>query len=259
VNAVPRDASTVVVIRDASSGIELLMVRRTPTAQFMGGAWVFPGGAVDDADGTVASTDPELGRWRAAAVRELVEETGIWLLESGAKATTDRPSGSDIFSAVSALGDRFDAAALRYFARWITPGPLPIRFDARFYLAVVPRGIDPLIDGNELVDAHWARPREILERAADGSWILAFPTMKTVAFLDGFGSAADVAVYVDGMPSVRAIQPRLAVVGETVRILVPGDPGFDAAEHAEQNPGLMAKLLHVVAAGGDVPPDFLPA
>ncbi|MEA3501680.1 MAG: NUDIX hydrolase, partial [Actinomycetota bacterium] len=106
-----REAATVCLVRDTEVGLEVLMVQRTPSARFMGGAWVFPGGAVDEGDGTgsssggVVSSDPDLLRWRAAALRELVEETGFWLLESGTAITTDRPSGRDVFSSVIERGE----------------------------------------------------------------------------------------------------------------------------------------------------------
>lgn len=257
-SATARHASTVCLIRDGGDGIEVLMVRRTPRARFMGGAWVFPGGSVDDSDGSVGSPQNGLDAWRAAAVRELVEETGIWLLESGPRATVDRPSGSAVFSSSTASRDRFDAASLRYFARWITPEPLPIRFDTKFFAAPVPVGVDPIVDGGELVDGMWVRPRDALERSADGTWVVAFPTLKTVEFFASHRSVRGVIDHIESTGPARTIQPRLAVSGRRIRILVPGDDGFESAGTAEQDPDLMAKLMQVVAAGGDVPPDFRP-
>jgi len=192
-------------------------------------------------------------------VRELVEETGIWLLNSGPRATRDRPSGSDVFSSAAALGDLFDGAALRYFARWITPAPLPIRFDARFFAAVVPTGVDALIDGEELVDAAWVRPEDALGFAANGSWVIAFPTLKTVEFLNAHDSTDEVVRHLEARGEVRTIQPRLSAAAGRVDILIPGDTGFEAAGIAEQDPDLMTRLMEIVAAGGAVPPDFRPA
>jgi 8-oxo-dGTP pyrophosphatase MutT (NUDIX family) len=258
VNDGARDAATVCLLRDGPPGLEILMVRRTPAARFMGGAWVFPGGAVDETDGSVGPAGPGLDRWRAAAVRELVEETGIWLVDSGPRATHHRPSGPGVFSSAAARGDHFDDAGLRYFARWITPAPLPIRFDARFFVAVVPTGIDALIDGEELVDAAWVRPADALEFGSDGSWVIAFPTLKTVEFLSAHGSTDEVMRHLDARSEVRAIQPRLSAIEGRVEILIPGDAGFDAAGATEQDPDLMARLMHIVVTGGDVPPDFRP-
>src|SRR5579875_3877934 len=110
---VPRPASTVILLRGRSSALEVLLVRRTPQARFMGGAWVFPGGAVSREEGS------GLAAHRAAAVRELAEEAGITL----------------------------DPVALVPFARWITPAQVKIRFDTWFYLAPAPDDAEPVIDG----------------------------------------------------------------------------------------------------------------
>src|SRR3984893_19408568 len=109
----PRQAATVILLRGGGDELEVLLVRRTPRARFMGGVWVFPGGAVDagEGDGDAAH--------RAAALRELREEAAIALE---------------------------DPAALVKFSRWITPAQVKIRFDTHFFLAVVPPGAEPRID-----------------------------------------------------------------------------------------------------------------
>jgi len=260
-----REAATVCLIRDKESGFEVLMVQRTPSARFMGGAWVFPGGAVDEDDGSdaadrgVASGDSDLARWRAAALRELVEETGFWLLEGGVSVTTDRPFGSEVFSSVTDRGERFIGDSLWYFANWITPEPLPIRFDTRFFVAVVPPDLDPFVDGNELVDALWLRPADVLDRADDGDWLVAFPTRKIVEFLGTFDSSSGLRSHVDGQPSIDPIQPRLSIVNESIEILMPDEPGFDEAAAGERDPEMMTKMMQIVASGGDVPPEFRPS
>jgi len=258
-----REAATVCLVRDTDPGLEVLMVQRTPSARFMAGAWVFPGGAVDEDDGAgplsrgIVSRDPDLAPWRAAALRELVEETGFWLLETGTTVTAKRPSGQDVFSNVIERGERFAGDSLWYFANWITPAPLPIRFDTRFFAAGVPGGLDPSIDGNELVDALWIRPAEVLERATAGTWIVAFPTRKIIEFLGTFDSADRLRRSVDGERSIEPIQPRLSIANGSIEILMPDEPGFEEASVGERDPELMAKMMQIVAAGGDVPPEFL--
>src|SRR5689334_18244621 len=121
----PRQAATVIVVRGGADRLELLMAQRTPKARFMGGAWVFPGGAVDAHEGTGDAAH------RAAAVREVSEEVGITLP---------------------------DPAALVPFARWITPPEVSIRFDTYFFIAVAPEGAEIEIDGQEIVDARWFEP-----------------------------------------------------------------------------------------------------
>jgi 8-oxo-dGTP pyrophosphatase MutT (NUDIX family) len=120
----PRPAATVIVVRGGSERLEVLLVRRNPAARFMGGAWVFPGGALD-ADETA----------RAAGVREVAEEAGVVL------------PGMD---------------ALVEFSRWITPPQVPIRFDTLFFLARCPEGAAPRPDGSEVVEAGWYAPAEAL-------------------------------------------------------------------------------------------------
>jgi 8-oxo-dGTP pyrophosphatase MutT (NUDIX family) len=121
--ATPRQAATVIVLR-GGAGLDVLLVRRNPDARFMGGAWVFPGGALD------AGESP-----RAAGVREVAEEASI------------------------ELGD---PAALVEFARWITPRQLSTRFDTWFFLARAPAGAAPRPDGAETVAAEWFAPRVAL-------------------------------------------------------------------------------------------------
>ena len=126
----PRQAASVIVLRGAERGLEVLLVQRTPKARFMGGVWVFPGGAVDaqEGDGDEAH--------RAAAIRELREEAAI-----------DVP----------------DPASLIKFSRWITPKEVQIRFDTHFFLAEMPAGQEPRIDGEECVDLGWFTPAQALE------------------------------------------------------------------------------------------------
>src|SRR3954471_23746921 len=121
---VPRVAASVIVMRDADAGPEVLLVQRNPAARFMGGAWVFPGGAVREDDGDAAGT----------AVRETEEEAGL------------------------ALGDE-----LVPWSRWITPAQVKIRFDTWFFVARAPEGGEAKCDGEECVDARWLRPQEALD------------------------------------------------------------------------------------------------
>jgi 8-oxo-dGTP pyrophosphatase MutT (NUDIX family) len=121
----PRQAATVIVLRGGAERLEVLLVRRNPEARFMGGAWVFPGGAVDgDED------------HRLAGVREVAEEAGIVLPEP---------------------------AALVLFSRWITPPQVKIRFDTLFFLVAAPDGAEPRPDGGETVDVRWYAPQAALE------------------------------------------------------------------------------------------------
>jgi 8-oxo-dGTP pyrophosphatase MutT (NUDIX family) len=191
--SVPRPAATVIVLRGDADALEVLLVKRNPASKFMGGAWVFPGGAVDRNAG---EGQPAL---RAAALRELGEEAGIELE---------------------------DPDSLIPFSRWITPAQVKIRFDTWFYLTPLPDGASAKIDGNEIVDARWYQPREALEAAGRGELLLVFPTIKHLEQISPFESAQALMDYAQGR-DVLPVQPRVIMQGETARILLPGEPGYD--------------------------------
>jgi 8-oxo-dGTP pyrophosphatase MutT (NUDIX family) len=188
----PRVAATVILLRGGDSGLELLLVQRNPKARFMGGAWVFPGGAVDRSEG---DGQPAL---RAAAIREVAEEAGITLE---------------------------DPDALVPFSRWITPAEVKIRFDTWFFLVVAPEAAEPQVDGGEIVDSRWMTPAAALEAHQAGELLLVFPTIKHLEQLSGFESADALLAHARGL-TVEPVQPRVEMGGETARILLPGDPGY---------------------------------
>jgi 8-oxo-dGTP pyrophosphatase MutT (NUDIX family) len=189
----PRLAATVILLRGGSETIEVLLVKRNPQARFMGGAWVFPGGAVDRNEGQGD------GALRAAAIRELAEEADVHL------------AGPD---------------ALHLFSRWITPAEVRIRFDTWFYLATLPDATEPRVDGAEIVDGRWFTPEAALAAAREGEILLVFPTIKHLEQLSSFDSV-DQLIAQAATREVRAVQPRLIRAGETSRIVLPGEPGYD--------------------------------
>jgi 8-oxo-dGTP pyrophosphatase MutT (NUDIX family) len=190
--AVPRQAATVILLRGGEESLEVLLVQRTPEARFMGGVWVFPGGAVDAGEGAGDEAH------RAAAIRELEEEAGISL------ADTD---------------------ALVKFSRWITPPQVQIRFDTHFFLAPLPSGQEPRIDGEECVDLGWFTPQAALEAHHGGEIPLVFPTIKHLEQLSDFASVEELLSHARGR-TVEPVEPRVVLEGEIARILLPGDPGY---------------------------------
>jgi 8-oxo-dGTP pyrophosphatase MutT (NUDIX family) len=189
---VPRLAATVVLLRGGSERLEVLLVQRNPGARFMGGAWVFPGGAVSAGDGAGQEG------LRAAAVRELEEEAGVALAPG---------------------------AELVAFARWITPAQLQIRFDTWFYLARAPEWVSPRVDGAEVVDFRWITPADALAAAAAGRLEVVFPTVKQLEQLAGFSSAEELIDHARGR-EVLPVEPRVTGSGEAARIVLPGEPGY---------------------------------
>jgi 8-oxo-dGTP pyrophosphatase MutT (NUDIX family) len=186
--ATPRVAASVIVLRGAADGLEVLLVRRTPEARFMGGVWVFPGGAVD-------AGEDEAG----AALRELEEEAGVTVADPG---------------------------TLVRFSRWITPAEVKIRFDTHFFLAPAPGDAKPVIDGEEIVDAGWFTPGDALQAYARGELELVFPTIKHLEQLAEFASADELLDYARGR-EVVPIEPKVIMGGETARVVLPGEPGYD--------------------------------
>jgi 8-oxo-dGTP pyrophosphatase MutT (NUDIX family) len=186
----PRLAASVIVLRGGAESLYVLLVRRTPHARFMGGVWVFPGGAVD------AGEDE-----RAAAVRELEEEAGITLA---------------------------DPQALVRFSQWITPAQVKIRFDTHFFLAPAPADAEPVVDEAEVVDWGWFAPGAALEAYSNGALELVFPTIKHLEQLALFATADELLGYARGR-EVRPVTPKVLMSGETARVVLPGEPGYDEA------------------------------
>jgi 8-oxo-dGTP pyrophosphatase MutT (NUDIX family) len=188
----PRQAASVILLRGGAQTLELLLVKRTPQARFMGGVWVFPGGAVDaeEGDGDEAH--------RLAAVRELREEAAIEL---------PGPEG------------------LVKFSRWITPAAVTIRFDTHFFLATLPDGQEAAVDGEECVDLGWFTPASALEAYAEKRIELVFPTIKHLEQLGEFADVEALLGYARGR-EVLPVEPRVVIEGEVARILLPGDSGY---------------------------------
>jgi 8-oxo-dGTP pyrophosphatase MutT (NUDIX family) len=183
-----RPAASVIVLRDGDAGLEVLLVQRNPAARFMGGAWVFPGGAVDG-DGESPAQ---------AAAREAGEEASVELA----------------------------AEELVPFSRWITPVEVKIRFDTFFFVAVAPPDVAPEVDGEECVAWRWIAPGDALEAYSRGELQLVFPTIKHLEQLVPMGSVGETITAAQAREIVP-VQPRIATSGDAPRVLLPGEEGFD--------------------------------
>jgi 8-oxo-dGTP pyrophosphatase MutT (NUDIX family) len=188
---VPRVASSVIVMRDSDAGPEVLLVQRNPAARFMGGAWVFPGGAVHEDDGDPAST----------GVRETEEEAGLVI----------------------------DAGGLVPWSRWITPAMVKIRFDTWFFVARAPEGAAAKCDGEECVDARWLRPQEALDAYQRDELLLVFPTIRHLQEL-AMHESVEHALETGRQRRIEPIEPRVVLdQGGVARVLLPGEDGYDDA------------------------------
>ena len=171
----------------------MLLVQRTPKARFMGGVWVFPGGAVDAAEGEGDARAPR------CRVRELAEEAAI----EGRRAPT----------------------ASSPFSRSITPREVSIRFDTHFFLAELPAGQQARVDGEESSTTAGPRPGGAGGEPRAGELPMVFPTIKHLQQLAPFGSVAELLTYARGR-EVLPVEPRVVMEGEVARIVLPGEPGY---------------------------------
>ncbi len=190
----PRPAAGIALLRrggkHSERALEVLMLKRSEEAKFMPGVWVFPGGAVDAADG-----EGESG-YRACAMRELAEEAGIEL-----------PAGEELV----------------LFSRWVTPAVISTRFDAWFFLALAPAHTPPRADGTETIEAAWFQPAKALASQEAGELSLAFPTIHQLRWLSAFRTSDEAFANYRGS-NVESVTPRVLKDGDEHRIVLPGLP-----------------------------------
>jgi len=199
--ATPRPAATVLLLRDAPQGFEVLMTRRSPGASFAPGAYVFPGGTIDAADAQahdVAARRPTQDDLRLtqaiAAIRESFEELGVLLARhaDGRAADAQDLAALDrhrpLPAQCAARGLVLAADDVFVLAHWITDRDLPRRFDVPFLVARMPQGQTPVADETEQFEPVWVRPADALERHKAGNFFMIFPTIRTLERLAKFVS-----------------------------------------------------------------------
>jgi 8-oxo-dGTP pyrophosphatase MutT (NUDIX family) len=253
--ATPRDAATVMLLRESAGRLEVYMLRRKPSMAFAPGAMVFPGGSVDprDADERVAWAGPDASEWgqifdappdlaRAlvcAAVRETFEESGILLAGESADSvvadTTSEEWENDrralldrSLSLAELLGRRglvLRADLLRPWSRWITPVIEPRRFDARFFAAALPAGQRTRDVGGEASAVAWIAPADALAAGRRKELALWPPTMVTLTELAACG---DLDTVLTGPRQVAPIIPEVQMREGAVWLTVPGISDYPA-------------------------------
>jgi recombination protein RecT len=200
-----RLAATVLLLRDGAEGLEVLMTRRSDTASFAPGAYVFPGGCVDAVD----AQHHHLASRRAgqqngplteaiAAIRESLEELGVLLARHPDGRWVDQQDidkldrQRDFFAQVAARGLRLAADQVFVLARWTTDRQLPKRYEVPFLVARMPDGQTPAADESEQFEPIWLRPFDALVRHAEDSFFMIFPTIRTLEWLRDFKDVAAV-------------------------------------------------------------------
>ncbi len=241
----PVPAATVVLLRDSAEGPEALLLRRSRQAGFVPGAYVFPGGRVDDADAdptllermdsldsSVHVATPDLA-YRVAAVREVFEETGVLLARVHENAAPDAASDSvvarwrealledraTLATVLQALDARLDPRVMVYCGHWITPVAERRRYDTRFFLAALPPGRAVTPDAREMTDALWLTPEAALARFAEGKLQMVFPTVKTLESMSGFAAVPAVMAAFRGR-AIAPVMPRLVRTAEGVGFVI---------------------------------------
>lgn len=259
---VPAPAATLVLLRDrATGGFDILLMQRHHRSKFAAGDFVFPGGKLeaddnpDDAVRWCAGLEPDdaartlglpgaptaaVAYW-IGAIRETFEEAGILLATTADGGPPRLPPAivAEYRRAIQADNRAFWAMVkteklrlatdrLVYFAHWITPEDMPLRFDTRFFAAPAPEGQDAVGDDHEMISLRWLAPREALDAHTRGEISLRNPTIRNLMLLEGAASAAEALARLRER-RVVTIRPRVIVDASGVRrVLNPGDPGYDA-------------------------------
>ncbi len=251
--AAPRDAATVILLRDEPDGFSVFMVRRHAKSGFMAGAYVFPGGVLDPEDATPAllarargcsmgEAARALGEAASgtralalyvAALRETFEEAGV-LLGRGDRVTDLEDARRRLLAgelSFEALLERLDwelaVDALTPLSRWVTPEVEPRRYDARFFIARAPDAQRAEHDRIEVTAGEWLRPADALQRGGRGEIQLPPPTLRTLENLAPFTTVDAVIAEASRRPP-PLVRPVLRTMGDSWALVLPGDP-----EHPE--------------------------
>lgn len=253
VGRAPRSSATLVLVRESPAGPEVLLLRRAERGDHNSGAWVFPGGLVDEGDQASAGcctgvsadeADARLGVERGglayyvAAVRECFEECGVLLARSADGTPVSAAQVAVLDAARGPLhrgettlpalcaehGLSLALDELAYYAHWRTPVGIPKRFDTRFFAALAPAGQRALHDAAETVEHRWLRPAEVL--ADPAGYKMLTPTLGTLKLIAAHPSAAAFLAWARQPREVPLTQPRLGSGSQGKRPVLPEEPAW---------------------------------
>ncbi len=242
-----RPAATILLLRDADTGPEVLMTRRSLKASFAPGVFVFPGGTLDASDSAPDTLlaaaarhgqDVEQQAFSVAALREAFEELGILLAydSSGAIITQEavdrfeRSPNASLASQLTAAGYRLAIDQVWHLRRWITDRDLPRRFDTHFFVARMPQGQHPLADETEQFEPVWISPREALERHSRRDFAMIFPTVRTLRGLAEHRNVDTILATLANGPPWSPSCPRAGLLDGAEARYAEGDPPFGELE-----------------------------
>ena len=251
----PRDAATVMLVRDVAEGMQVFMLRRNLSSAPWGGLYLFPGGAVDEADrhadleavcrgrsdaqaSEILGVDSGGLAFWVAAVRECFEEAGVLLACDVSDRVVAHPldehrtavdSGERrLIDVLREEGWSITADEIHYMSHWITPVGAPRRYDTRFFVAAAPPDQVPLHDDVEAIAHLWVTPEDALERQERGELEMLPPTVENLKAIGRFDRVEDLLRAAAASGEIPTIQPRLTSDNSLtgVRILLPGDEGY---------------------------------
>jgi len=253
-----KPAATVMLVRDAGTGrdgIEVFMLRRTASASFGAGMYVFPGGRVDGADGATeigtmcrGLDDGEASRrlqidsgglafW-VASIRECFEEAGVLLAtpRNGGALSVNNDDRHAVHGGELSLVDLcrrddlvLDLSTTHYVSHWITPVGEKRRFDTRFFVTEAPADQEPLHDDKETDDSLWVRPSDALRMDAARELMVMPPTRASLHFLEPHDSAAAAVAAGAAVVDPPCILPKIRrdESGKVTGVVMPDEPGYD--------------------------------
>lgn len=265
-NASLRYASTVILVRDGTTGVEVLLQERSGKSESFGGMFVFPGGKVDlhdasaeyealyaghtDAGASAILGVPQYGlAYWTGGIRECFEEAGI-LLAYDRQGEIVSFNDADTKARFAEYRDALNAGKaslldicqreqltlatdqMYYYSHWVTPTSQPRRFDTRFFVCRAPKHQQPIIDNHEVVSQCWVNPREAIRRQQEEAFQIFFPTIKN---LEGIVNYQNVEALLEGVAAIKEF-PRILPLrpDETSTTpLIPGDEGYEHREIAE--------------------------
>ncbi len=267
IDSPPRDAATVVMLRDAPAGLEVFLLKRHGASDVLGGAYVFPGGKIDAQDAALipqldqplaalhgALGEPDTAAELAAscyvaALREAFEESGVLYAhgasaEQVAQATALLREGHGFAEVLTRLGLKLDTRSLLPWSRWITARMASVsskRFDTRFFVAAVPSGQTARHDDHETTESVWLGPRAALTQYWDGHIALAPPQIMSLAHLSRHDTVRSVLNEASGRsPALVLTEPYDDEHGTRV-LCYPGDPHHTLRERVLPGP---TRLYH---------------
>ncbi len=259
------------VVRDGGGSLEVLMLRRSLHSDFVGGAYVFPGGALDEDDrapemlsfvtgrsdaqasGVLEVDSGGLGYW-VSAVRECFEEAGVFLATGpdGTALSFEDPEVEKRFAehrrALNARERSFveicreeslrlPGDAIYYVGHWITPEGPPRRYDTRFFVTLAPIGQVAMQDEVETIHHMWVAPRDALVQQEEGLIEMITPTIWHLRFLDRYATTDELVSSMSSLGAVPTIQPQVVVdeYGER-QVVVPLDPDDFGPRNSRSTP-----------------------